>query len=220
MHGFSATFNSAGAQRLSLRDVVNSSIIGADNDIPVEFNIPTVEGFLVTGNNKLYEYSTQGTLLQTLAIPNPNGYTPQGEYVRAVGVDWHDTFHAFNGTFQPLLSVYFGNIEGWKTYAADGWSISNTTSNGSVAFYGPYIYVPDENNGGGVPNGIVRFNHTNGSFDTLTRFGDGNDYVKLTVGQDGRLYALRDGGTVSRIDVYEPVSGEFIRTITLSTQDQ
>ncbi len=222
VHGFSATFNSARSQSLLLQDVINSSILGADDSVPVTFNIPTIDGILITGNDKLYEYSPQGVLLKTVKVtdPNtdPNGYDPPtGEYVRGVGVDWLGAIDVFNGTFQPVFSEFDGTI--WYLPflgVPDGWSIKNDIFNGSIAHFGPFAFVPDEAADGETTNGIIRINEANGSVD---RMAQGIDYNKLAIGQNNRLYALRDDGLGTHLDEFEPRAGSFIRTINLSVKD-
>jgi hypothetical protein len=80
-----------------------------------------------------------------------------------------------------------------------------------VAAYQQFVFAADQNTGGGAPNGIVRFDTQN---DTATRFINGTDFVDVTVGLDGNLYA-RTSDFASMIRVYNPLTMELLRQVTV-----
>src|SRR5262249_28663320 len=127
--------------------------------------------------------------------------------------------HLFNGTFAPVLSTYSAATGTWTSRTAPMWSTVNDASFGGLAAYGDYVYVTDmETFGETLPDsGIVRFDLATG---TVDRFAAGTDYITMTLGLDGVLYAMRaPSGAVTPIDAFDPATMDFVRTVTAPVPD-
>src|SRR6516165_2724916 len=148
-----------------------------------------------------------GNILATVAGPYPQyqfqEYTPDGSQVRAVNIpptpgsnfdyarslveDPSGTVYVYNGTFTPYLAAYSPATNSWSQSTYTGWSTVSNVSYGGLAEFGNFLYASDmATAGAGAPNGVVRFNQADGS---ATRFGN-VDFTQLSVGLDGKLYAL------------------------------
>ncbi len=90
-----------------------------------------------------------------------------------------------------------------------GWSIVNNTTHGGIGAFQNFVYVTDEDTNGGSDSGVVRFDI---STNTAVRFANGLSTTDLSMGLDGKLYAVLSTGNVN---VYDPVTLAFIRTITM-----
>jgi hypothetical protein len=151
-----------------------------------------------------------------VAIPYPSGSYPATESARDVSPGADGTAHVFVGTFDPHLGTYDSGTGTWTHRTHSGWSTANNGSWGGVAAYQNYVFVSDQrtfgDGGADEANGLVRFDLTSGS---SVRFADGTDYIDVTMGWNGLLYALTPGGSPegTRLSVYDPVSLSLIRTI-------
>lgn len=155
------------------------------------------------------EYSTNGTLVATYPIPNVT------EQPRDLVMDYLGGIHIYNGTFAPKLSSYDPNTVTWTERTYPGWSTVANLSYGGIAVFENYAYATDMSTYGGEVSGIVRFD-LSGS--TTERFVDGGQFIDLTAGWDGLLYALlpyfSNEGT--RAYVYHPITMELIRYVDLA----
>ena len=137
------------------------------------------------------EYTTSGTLVQDFGqVPTPGGTAPTTEQARDV-VASDDGFFLYNGTFDPYLAERDSLTGAYTQQTFAGWSTVNNFSYGGIARSGDFVYVTDMRTfgPGDTPQGIVRFNTSDGS---ALRFGenDGGDFIDLNIGLDGNLYAL------------------------------
>ncbi|MFO0881408.1 MAG: Calx-beta domain-containing protein [Gemmataceae bacterium] len=149
------------------------------------------------------EYSSTGQLVRTINVP------VTGEIGRDLVVD-NRQIHLFNGTFSPNLSTYDAATASWSNTTTPGWSTVNNLSYGGIARTGGATFVTDMNTSGAVETGIVRFN-ADGSVD---RFATDFEPIDLTVGLDGKLYALNASRTLR---VYQPDTMALLQTVTLPT---
>jgi hypothetical protein len=181
----------------------------------LEDRVTPAGNFLIThgfpgDTQTIEEYTPAGALVSTLT-------PPQTDYARDLVVAPNGDIHLFNGTFSPQLSTYHAGA--WTNRTASNWSTVNDLSYGGVATFGDYVYVTDMETGSETPpdNGIVRFNLATGA---VERFAAGTDYIKLTLGLDGLLYALGpQNGFGNPIDVYEPVSMSHLATVQSPSPD-
>lgn len=164
---------------------------------------------------RLVEVTPSGSIVQTVDVP-PVGDTEPRDLV----VDELGRAHVFNGTFVPYLSSYNPATGSWQNHTFAGWSIINNVTYGGIAVAGSFVFVTDQATfgTGQMPSGIVRFDTNDFS---AVRFADGSDYIDLTLGWDGLLYALypsgSPGGTAA--DVWNPATLSLVRTVSLpSTQ--
>ncbi len=147
----------------------------------------------------------------TVEVPANDGFGAARDAVKLSD----GTLLVYNGTFEPVLSVYANGI--WADLDFAGWSTANNVSYGGIASDDRYVWVTDMDTGSGAYelNGIVRFDLD--GVDADVRFADGIDAIDLTLGKDGLLYALYPGGSPGGrfIDVYNPNDSTFIKTINL-----
>jgi hypothetical protein len=162
---------------------------------------------LVITNNTLREYTTAGALVQSFDIPYPGG-RPGTESARGVTVGQDGQAYVYNGTFNPYLSGLDPTAGTWSDTTYPGWSTVATVGYGGVARYQQYIFASDMNTAGAPENGIIRFNPAEG---TAVRFGDTRDFRTVSVGLDGNVYGIES----AQIDVYDPISLDLLRTLTV-----
>jgi uncharacterized delta-60 repeat protein len=195
-HSFSVTFATSGTQSVTATDTVTSSITGSQS-VTVQNG---VDDFLVTASNNVYHYTLSGSLLGTLPVPYPTG-SSDSQIARGLTVDANQNIDLFNGTFTPYLSTYNTGTKSWSQHTVSGWSTVNNVSYGGVAGFNQYVFVTDMATGGGQDQGLIRFNTADYSYQ---RFATTTDYIKVTVGQDGYLYALEPSEL--QVDVFNPVT--------------
>jgi outer membrane protein assembly factor BamB len=153
------------------------------------------------------EYSPAGGRVQTFNIP------PQDDgSFRGVTVAPNGNILVYQGTFNPALGIH-DPVSGTTTALRfPGWSTVNNIGFGGVAAYQNFAYVTDTFTfGGGEPNGIVRFDTSNG---TGQRYAKGNDFIHLTLGKDGLLYGLVGAGSPqgTQVQVFDPITMSLIRS--------
>jgi streptogramin lyase len=168
---------------------------------------------LVSCDNVLSEYTPAGAFVQSWPIPdNPDDIT---DHAREIAPDGDGNVHVFNGTFDPTVSTLDPTAGTWTHRSYPGWSLVNNLTYGGLAVRGRYLYATDMATAGdGSPKGIVRFDLDSSA---ASRFATGIEPIDLHIGLDGLLYALYPGGSPGgrTIDVYDPVTTQFIRSIDL-----
>lgn len=169
---------------------------------------------LISTSNTLYEYTPAGAWVRTVSIPYPGGTRPTTETARDVVVDASGNLALYNGTFDPYLSRYNVAAGTWthETYA--GWSTVNNGSYGGLARFGNYAFATDmmTYGTGDEPQGLIRFDLTGAS--TPVRFATTVGFIDVTLGLDGKLYALSSNEYT--VSVYDPSSLALLRTVNLS----
>jgi hypothetical protein len=175
-----------------------------------DFSLPTTWG--------LHEYTLEGERIQAIAIPYPTGFHPPTEKPRGVALTRTGEVVIYNGSFDPFLSLYDPDSELWTHRTHPDWNTANVGSHGNVAVSvdGTEAFASDMIS---PSSGIVAFDLES---DASSRFGDPLEYRDVTLGLDGLLYALRTP-VLNRVDVYDPTTRAWIRTIDLErnlfTQD-
>ncbi len=172
---------------------------------------------LLSFNNQIYEYTTTGTVVQTIPIPWPNGSRPVSETTRDLVVLNDGRVAVYNGTFDPYLSIFNPALNTWQHSTYPGWSTGNNARFAGIAASGPYVFVSDSRTfgDGGLDEarGTIRFDTRDMSaqrFETLYGTRD------VTIGLDGLLYSIGDDNDpTERIRVFDPASLAVLRTITL-----
>lgn len=173
----------------------------------------TPGNLLISTENVIYETTPDGTVVGAHAAQYPGGSYPATESARDLVVDGDGIVHLYNGTFSPYLSSrdpVAGNPT-WTHQTYTDWKTVNNGSYGGIDVYENQVFVTDMI----TTNGVVAFNMDSG---VAFRFADGTDAIDLTVGLDGLLYVLSPGGSPGgrTIDVYDPESYAFIRSIDLT----
>lgn len=179
--------------------------------VPSEARAGTIRpgNFLVALNDSgvLREYTPAGAVVQSFTFPDFEGGFHD---LRDVVVGPDGNVYAYNGTFTPRMSKLVPSTGTITNQSYAGWSTANNVSYGGIGVFGSGVFVTDMTTAGATEKGIVRFGTTGGS---PVRFATDNDYQDLTIGGDGRLYALRG----STIDVFDPSNNSFVRTFTLAS---
>jgi hypothetical protein len=155
------------------------------------------ERFYVSSEQVLYEYTMDGVYAWQTAIPTAPGCCGESRDLIHLG---GDSIAVYNGTFSPILSEYDINHGAWTSRAYSGWSTVNNVSYGGIALYKGAIYVTDMYTASpGTPKGIVRFD-ADGV--TVNRYFTGTEYIDVSMGLDGKMYALRN--YYGDLDVIDP----------------
>jgi VCBS repeat-containing protein len=186
---------------------------------PDIFPVLTPGNLLVThsptgssGFSLLQEYTPAGVLVRSIELPS---YTGASADVRDLVLDRQGNVRIFNGTSQPRLTTYDPVAETLTQTAFDKWNTAEEKSGGGLAAWKNFVYAPDQLLSGENPltdAGIVRFDVEAG---TAQRFIDDGNFIDLTVGRDGLLYALGPAGAATSrfIRVYNPQSMVRVREI-------
>jgi hypothetical protein len=161
------------------------------------------------GDEDLMEFTPAGTLVQSINIsPANNGLD--------LIVDRDGRAQLYNGVFNPTLTQYDPKTNSFSSRTFAGWSTVNNLTYGGVATNGRYVFATDMNTNGGEASGVVRFDLDGGA---TTRFATNIEPLDLNMGLDGLLYTLSRGnafnGGGTQVDVYNPTTMAFIRTVTL-----
>ncbi|MEJ2500589.1 MAG: hypothetical protein P8Y65_05585 [Campylobacterales bacterium] len=163
---------------------------------------------LVSNDNTLYEYTSSGELLSQMPIPQ-NSSGGSAENARDLIALEDGRIAVYNGTFSPELSVYDGTQ--WHHFTLEGWSTANIVSYGGIAAVGNKIYLTDSSTAnGGEAKGLVEIDLDNG---TTARYFPENEYIDVTLGADGLLYALRN--VYGNLDVIDPATLGIVRSVDL-----
>jgi hypothetical protein len=172
--------------------------------------LPLTQGDILVSwlsNSQVREYTLTGTLVQTFNIPPSEG-------PRDIVVDQNSIVQIYNGTFDPVLSSLDPVTGAISNRTYPGWSTVNNVSYGGIGVLGSFVYVTDMatfGNSEDPAEGIIRFDLSAG---TAVRFADTREYTDLTIGGDGLLYGLPGPNS---IDVFDPISLTFVRSIDLSS---
>lgn len=162
------------------------------------------------GSQALFEYTPGGSRVQQIPIvPAGNG--------RDLVIDRDGRVQIYNGTFGPSLTAYDAVSNTFSSRTFDGWSTVNNLTYGGIGAFGRYVFVTDMvTAGSGSAQGVVRFDLDGGA---TTRFATNLEPIDLSVGRDGLLYTLSRGSAINgggnQIDVFDPVSMAFVRTVNL-----
>jgi len=144
--------------------------------------------FLTIYDESLRLYSADGQVMREVAVPPAGGCC---DYPRDLTLLDDGRIAVFNGTFSPQLSLYNPATHRWTHLQAEDWSLINNGTYGGIASSGDYVYVGNMRNARYNRGGLIRFDAITGQ---VTYFAE-DDYIDLTLGLDGVLYALDDRGT-------------------------
>lgn len=114
----------------------------------------------------------------------------------------------FNGVFEPSLSIYNPLHGTWRHREYDDWGIVNNSTYGGIAHFGDNVFVTDMSIAGDNTAGIIRFDIASNE----AEFFSGEEYIDLTVGLDGLIYAL----TGRQVDKYDPVTMALLTSTTIT----
>ena len=158
----------------------------------------SANSIIVSSGQKLFEYSSSGTLQQTISVPRPDDNF--SELVRDITVGAGGDIHVYNGLFDPYLSTYNVYKNNW-THANEGsWDNTGNNAYGGIDFYNDKVFVTDS---AGIP-GVRVFDGAN----TIS-FAHNIEAHDLTIGLDGYLYVVGENllGTAVTVkydsDTYE-----------------
>jgi len=171
----------------------------------------TSGNLLISTEGSIYEYSTEGYLIQSFSVPYPIVPKPITESLRDIVAPSPDEIFAYNGTFDPYLSLFDIVSETWTHLTHSGWDTVNNVSYGGIAVKDHFVFVTDMMDA----NGVIRYDLTNN--DSI-RFANGIDSIDLNVGLDGLLYVLSPGGSPEgrTVHVFDPYTLENIRILDLT----
>jgi hypothetical protein len=178
--------------------------------------VDVLAGIFVDGSGStIREYTPAGALVRSIQVPFGGGDASEA---RGVTVDAAGRIHVFNGTFQPYLSTLDPATGTWTHRTHPGWNLDiNNGSYGGIASLGNYVFAPDMGPTGtsNSTEGIIRFNIAD---NTSQRFAQGGfEFINVSMGQDGILYALGTGGATEGVRVrgYDPDTLALVRDVNL-----
>ena len=165
---------------------------------------------LVASQQRLIEYTPAGVAVRTVNVPTVgNGLFGLHDLM----VDRNGNAQIYNGTSPAVLTQY-DPLDGSFSHQPDTFSVANVLGFGGLAVAGDFVYVTDWDTGGSPGTGLVRFRVGGGPTTVITPF----QYMDLTLGRDGKLYALRNDGIGSggaTVDAFDPISGAPLGSIRL-----
>ncbi len=140
-------------------------------------------------------------------------FTGASADVRDVVLDRQGNIQVYNGSAEPRLTKYDPVADTLTHTAFANWNTAEEKSGGGLAAWKNFVFATDQLGSGENPlsdAGIIRFDIEAG---TAQRFVDDGNFVDLTVGRDGLLYALGPGGAAASrfIRVYDPASMVQVR---------
>lgn len=157
----------------------------------------------INHNNTLLHYDKDDQLMSATSIPeNENSEKSRGIVQLA-----DQRIAVFNGTFSPVLSIYDGSE--WEEFYASGWSTVNNKSYGGVAAIPDGIVVTNQDTWQKPEKGLVIFSSDGSSEMVLQESG----YINVSLGRDGKLYALRN--TYGDLDIVDPDTMTIVSTLDL-----
>lgn len=167
-------------------------------------------------NYNLMQYSQQGALLNSQAIPQALGAT-ETEVARGLSVDSSGNVNIFDGTLSPSLATLSAAAQTWSFQTTSGWGTNGNVTYGNVVAYNNYLFASNMQSSNGQSYGMVRFDGSGSS----ELFAPNASFVQIALGQDGLLYGLENSGTgptVSQtVEVFNPVTLAPVRTFTLNS---
>lgn len=160
---------------------------------------------LVSSQNTVFEYAATGELVSQFSIPN----NPAAENsARDIIVLDNGNLAVFNGTFEPVLSIYDG--EAWAHHTIDGWSTVNNGSYGGIDTLSGNVLLADMSTANAITQGLLLVDL---QANQASSFVDNTSYIDVTVGQDGLIYALKN--SYGNVDVYDPDTLQVIKSVDL-----
>lgn len=156
-------------------------------------------------NRYVKEYKPDGTLIQTfIAFPQDSG---AGGQFRDVVVNDQGDIEVINAN--STLSNIDVETKAVTNHTDPDWSTGGNLTTGGVARLGQYLYVNDV----GTTRGVIRFDTLNGY--ATTRVNTTYDIHDVTIGLDGKLYALESGGSGDDVAVINPLTMQILDNIKL-----
>lgn len=153
------------------------------------------------------EYTRAGVMVQQISVPRPGNEDP-----RDITVGTDGRLYLFNGTFAPYLSIYNPQTDQWTSTNFARWSLANNVTYGGIGVNQSSIFTSDYATSGdtdGVHDGIVKWDL---SGDNPSRFALGSDCRDLSMGLDGKLYALLVGNG-HLIRAFDPATLQIVNSV-------
>lgn len=213
----SAVISGAAAGYLSVNGTV---FVVSDQDSYRNILVSTVPSL---HNSRLRVFSPAEVQLSDISVPVGAG---GDEPVRDLVVDAAGNVKFYNGTNEVILSTLDPRRGTFTSNSTAGWSTANVSSFGGIASLGNFIFATDMATGTGadLQQGLIRFDITNNTF---ARFETTKDFIDVTAGQDGLIYAF-EFTPVSlpavpappyNVRVYNPTTLAFIRQVALDSPE-
>jgi hypothetical protein len=161
-------------------------------------NIVVATAFSDQSTTKFGEYTPAGTLVQSYSITTPANTQ---KVISGVTVGPNSQPFVYAGNFNPQLWTVDPSTSVQSTRTVSGWSNVGSTVSGGLTPYKHYVFATSENAANST-GGIFRFDLDTGAalhmFDPNPIAPSGNtSYDKITLGYDGKLYALFNNGGFS-----------------------
>lgn len=161
--------------------------------------------------------SSTGVFKEAIAIPEP--HIPGGlnfdDVPRDLVIDSQGNIQLFHDT--PELYTYDMDAGTWSSRMFPGWYMVNNVRYGGIAALGDYVFLADQNSGlanSDPSQGVIRLNVVTGAYEHFSGAGYAS-FADLAVGLDGLLYAAPKSGAGAFIRVYDPLSMQLLRSVSL-----
>jgi WD40 repeat protein len=157
--------------------------------------------------NVLYEYTTKGVLVKQFPIKSPLGVDAG---LRSVTLSADGNVQIYDGDSNPTLATLDPRTGKTVFHQGAGFDSTGNAVAGGIASIGRFVFVTQMSYGN-TPRGILRFNN----FDFSSHFFPSNvDYIQLSMGRNGLLYAIKDPGSGSPgVDIYNPQTMTHLGTV-------
>jgi hypothetical protein len=165
-----------------------------------------------------------GNVLASISVDGTNSavreFTQDGVNVKSVDGGGGEIQVDPKGDIQeygaPNLYRHDGPVTGNGSWVLEktvpGWSTIGRTFYGGLAVLNQYVFVTDQNTGGGAENGLIRFDANNNY--ASTRFNQGEDFSDCSIGMDGKLYAIEGGQAAGHVvRVFDPFTLKLIKSV-------
>ena len=156
-------------------------------------------------SNTVREITRAGSLIQSIGFNWQNGPYPENEYLGDIIPDNVGGVYALNGTHFPLVTRFSPTTNSFDHAIVEGFS--NQGSSSAITGFEKYIYCFSS-----IRDGVIRYDTVS---KTIEVFHEDLQIGDLKIGADGKLYSLTNRCPGTCVTVFDPLTMEIDRTITL-----
>jgi outer membrane protein assembly factor BamB len=155
---------------------------------PLE-NLFATDTFMVTTDDQqLKFFDADGQLIKQATIPVTDSHYSAEDRDLVILND--GKVAVYNGTYSPSLSIYSPEKHQWQHLSDAEWSTVNNDSYGGIAALDDAVFVTNMTTSYNNSAGLIKIDLTTNTF----TFVDGQEFIDLTIGLDGYLYAMVENG--------------------------
>lgn len=162
---------------------------------------------LVAAHRQVIELTRDGRVAQVVDVPENVGSGAAAGPLRDLAVTGDCRLAIIDGTLSPVLALWDPVTGEFAHYTIPDWNIGEEEYLGGIAAFGRWVFVADSVLVSGDAGGVIRVDIGTGDFERVLPEAD---VVDVTVGRDGRVYALVPTGcrvldpeTLDVLDTFE-----------------